>query len=76
MVKFIQAGKFKAHCLKIMEEVKSTGQSITVTKRHIPIVVISPIGKKDQTLFGKMQGSIHIKGDLREPTGENWNADY
>lgn len=74
--KQMAAGKFKAECLRIMEEVKMTGQELVVTKRSIPIVKLCPLDKIEGTLFGKMRGTVHIKGDIIQSIEENWNADH
>ncbi len=74
MDKFMQAGKFKAECLKVMEEVRSTGKEIVVTKHRVPIVKMCPIDKPKKTLFGKMAGTIHVKKDIISPIEEEWNA--
>lgn len=75
MQRVVQAGKFKAECLKIMDEVKSTGTSVVITKRNKPIAKLMPIeDEESKPLFGRMKGTIHIKGDLIEPLGEQWDA--
>ncbi len=75
MQKYIQAGKFKAECLKIMDEIKQGGYELIITKRHEPIAKLCPIHTKDTSLFGKMKGTIHTKGDIIQPIGEVWDAD-
>jgi prevent-host-death family protein len=75
MKRMIQAGKFKAECLKIMDEVQATKQSIIITKRNKPVAKLIPIeGDDNAPLFGKMKGTAHIKGDLIQPIGEEWDA--
>lgn len=74
MKQIVQAGKFKAECLRFMEEVKSKGVEFIITKRNIPIAKLSPIEKRDTALFGKMKGTVHVKGDLIAPIGEEWDA--
>jgi prevent-host-death family protein len=74
MKRIVQAGKFKAECLKIMDEVKLKQQSVIITKRGEQIAKLTPIEDEKKSLFGKMKGSVHIKGDLIQPTGEEWNA--
>lgn len=69
----IQAGVFKAQCLKIMDEVKKTRHPITITKHRIPIVKIIPLEEKDEHLFGKMKGTGSVHGDILS-TGEVWDA--
>ena len=76
MKRTIPAGKFKAECLKIMDEVKRTKQSLIITKRNHPVAILSPIEEKKETpLFGFMKGTMHIKGDIIKPIEEKWNAD-
>ncbi len=74
MLRSIQAGKFKANCLKVMSDVSKTKIPIVVTKHHIPLVKIVPVEEKKQSLFGCMKGMVHIKGDIIGPIGEAWNA--
>lgn len=74
MNRFIQAGKFKAECLKIMVEVQSTKKGVTITKHNKPIAKLVPFEEKNLPLFGIMKGTMHIKGDLIQPIGEEWDA--
>lgn len=75
MEQFIAAGEFKAKCLKIMEEVNASGKQMIITKRNVPVVKLCPIKTKDLALYGKMKGSVEIKGDIIHPIGEAWDAD-
>ena len=74
MRKMVQAGVFKAECLRIMEEVSQNKNPIIVTKHKVPIVKIVPMEDKKQPLFGKMKGTGSFKGDIYS-SGELWNAD-
>lgn len=74
MKRVIQAGKFKAECLKIMDDVQAKKYSIIITKRNKPIAKLVPLEEEDHSLFGKMKGTAHIKGDLIQPIGEEWDA--
>lgn len=76
MEKHMQAGQFKAECLKVMDEVQATGKEIVITKRRVPIVRLTPIKRKKNRLFGSMRGTIHIKRDIISPIGEIWDADH
>jgi len=73
--KVMQAGQFKAECLKIMDEIKMTGQELVITKHHVPIVKLCPLKANEESLFGKMKGTVHILGDITQPIGEIWDAD-
>lgn len=74
MKRVIQAGKFKAECLKIMDDVQAKKYSIIITKRNKPIVKLVPIEENNSLLFGKLKGTAHIKGNIIEPIGEEWHA--
>lgn len=74
MKRVIQAGKFKAECLTIMNEVRATKRSVTITKHNQPIAKLVPIEEEKITLFGKMKGTIRVTGDLTQPIGEDWDA--
>lgn len=76
MSEYIQAGKFKARCLKLMDRVHRTKRRIIITKRNKPIAQLIPIKEESETLFGKMKGTIHIIGDILNPIDEVWNADH
>lgn len=54
--KSIGAAKFKAECLTLIDEVGRTGESLTVTKRGKPVVVVSPAptAKPKGSLFGSL----------------------
>lgn len=75
MKHIIQAGKFKANCLKLMDEVHAKKYNLIITKRKKPIAKLIPLEDEEtSSLFGKMKGTAHIKGDIIQPIGEEWNA--
>ncbi|MGZ3733024.1 MAG: type II toxin-antitoxin system Phd/YefM family antitoxin [Parachlamydiaceae bacterium] len=75
MPEYLQAGKFKANCLKVMDEVSHSRRRIIITKHNRPVVQIVPIDSKPRSLFGCLKGTIHSYGDLIFPIDETWNAD-
>jgi prevent-host-death family protein len=77
MAEYIQAGKFKAKCLKLMDKVQKTKKRIIITKRNKPIAQLIPVSeKKNQSLFGIMKGTIHLLGDIMSPINEAWDANH
>ena len=70
MTEYIQAGNFKAKCLKLIDKVHRTKRKIIITKRNKPIAQLVPIEEKSGSLFGKMKGTIHIVGDIVAPIDE------
>ena len=71
----IGAGEFKTHCLKLIDRVNQTKQPITITKRGKPMAKLTPIEDETYSLFGCVQNTVEIKGDIVEGTGEIWSVD-
>lgn len=62
----IKASEFKAKCLKLMDEIGVTGETITVTKNGWPVAEMRPAGRVRRGFFGRNRGRIEIRGDLDE----------
>lgn len=72
----IAAGKFKARCLKLMDEVNKFHTEIVITKHGKPVAKLIPCTRAvDKPLFGYMKGSVEITGDIIEPIEDHWYAD-
>jgi prevent-host-death family protein len=74
------AGKFKVHCLAVMDEVHSKREAVLITKRGKPVAKLVPAdkdGEKDD-IFGFMAGKIKIVGDVVAPafSPEDWGDLY
>lgn len=72
--KKIPAGKFKAECLKIMDEVQRKKIHFIITKRNIPVAELVPIEEEKRASFGWMKGTGQVKGDIIKPIDERWDA--
>lgn len=57
--------KFKATCLRVLETIRQSGESILVTKNGAPIALVSPpnLGAKEKG-FGYFKGRLEAKGDI------------
>ena len=66
-MKKMAAGKFKAHCLAVMDDVRATGEPVVITKRGAPVVKVVPVGGDGDELFGFMRGEFKITGDIESP---------
>ncbi len=75
MDEYMQAGQFKAKCLKVMDRVRRTRRKIIITKRNVPVAKLVPIEKKEKPAFGKLKGTVHFKGNILAPIEEKWDAD-
>ena len=74
-MRVIKASEFKAKCLKIMDEVAASGETVVITKNGIPITELVPAKRRPDTLFGAMKGSVVFMGDVVSPIGEAWKAE-
>jgi prevent-host-death family protein len=75
-MKEMPASTFKARCLKVMNNVKATGEPIVVTKRGTPMVKVVPVKSEPDHLFGFMAGQFKIAGDIESPVipGKQWKV--
>ena len=74
-VRTIRASKFKAQCLKLMDEVADNGAEIVITKNGRPVSRLIPWRKKPDTLFGIDRGKLEILDDVDEPLDVAWEAE-
>jgi prevent-host-death family protein len=76
-VKQMAAGKFKARCLAVMDEVAATREPVVITKRGKPVAKVVPVEQpKPRKLLGSLVGVLlPARGDLTEPTVplEDWD---
>jgi prevent-host-death family protein len=77
MAKHLTVGvsEFKAHCLRLLDEVARRRVRITVTKRGRPVATIHPAHASQPSSYGALKGTVTIVGDIMEPLGETWNAE-
>ncbi|HEX8668539.1 MAG TPA: type II toxin-antitoxin system prevent-host-death family antitoxin [Allosphingosinicella sp.] len=77
MGRMIGAAEFKAHCLRILDEVQRTGETVTITKRGKPVAEVAPVAQpsKAKILFGALKGSITFAPDFdpdESPLDPDW----
>lgn len=70
----IPAGRFKATCLRLIDEVAKKRTPIVVTKRGKPLVKLVPVDEETPPLFGFLKGTVTIKGDIIAPIEDTWDA--
>ncbi len=76
-MKTMPAGEFKARCLRVMEQVRTTRQPVVITKRGKPVAKLVPVGKGGgDDIFGCLKGVVEIVGDIESPLvpPEDWEA--
>jgi prevent-host-death family protein len=63
--KTVSATDFKAKCLPLIDEVNTSGDPITITKRGLPVAVLTPMKKaRRKTTEGMLKGKVKILGDI------------
>jgi prevent-host-death family protein len=67
----INASKFKAQCLALLENLDPEG--IVITKHGKPVARLIPASLSCPDLIGSMKGKIQAHGDILS-TGLKWNA--
>lgn len=75
MKQHIAAGEFKAKCLHLLDEVQRTRKEIIITKRGRPVARMLPVEQQPPAVFGRMKGTVEVRGDIVASTGEQWQAD-
>ncbi len=66
------AGEFKARCLRLLDEVATSGRAIVITKRGRPVAQVVPIVASTRA---PLAGLIVRQGDLIGPVDETWDAE-
>jgi len=77
-MKTMPAGKFKVHCLAVMDEVASKREAVIITKRGKPVAKLVPVSKEKDDIFGFLKGKGKVLGDIVSPilTPEEWGDLY
>jgi len=66
-MKKIAAGEFKARCLTLMEDVRSTKQPLLITKRGKPVAKLVPVDTGEDDFIGRLKGVFRVVGDIASP---------
>ena len=66
-MKTVAAAEFKARCLTLMEDVRSTRRALLITKRGKPFVRLMPLEDSKDKFFDRLKGVIKIVGDIEAP---------
>ena len=66
-MKTMPAGQFKARCLRVMDEVRSTREPVVITKKSKPVAKLVPAKPASDDFLGKLSAVIKIVGDITQP---------
>ncbi len=67
--------EFKARCLEILEQLRTSGHDLVLTKHGLPIARVVPFSAEPRALRGLLKGEIEIVGDIvQTDLSEEWEA--
>jgi len=66
-MKTIPAGEFKARCLTLMDDVRTTREPVVITKRGKPVAKLVPADEVSRDFIGRLEGIVRIVGDIESP---------
>jgi prevent-host-death family protein len=74
------AGKFKTHCLSVIDDVHDKHEEVIITKHGKPMAKLVPledVREDPDSIFGFMRGYGRIVGDIVSPIigEEEWDED-
>jgi len=73
-MKTLAAGKFKAQCLALIDQVAQNHEPIIITKYGKPLVKVLPIDAKKETREKPLKGLATYIGDIVSPIDEEWEV--
>lgn len=71
----MKASEFKAKCLRLMDEVATSGDEIVITKNGRPTARLLPWRKRFEDWFGADRDKIEIIGHIVSPIDIEWEAE-
>jgi prevent-host-death family protein len=71
--KVVTATLFKAHCLRLLEDVRRTRRPLIVTRHGKPVAEIGPPCSPD-TAINALKGTILYQEDLLSPVSGTWDS--
>ena len=75
-MKSVAISIFKTNALRIINQIATTGERVTVTKRGKPVVQVIPyIDRETKLVPGKLSNTILFEKDIISPLDEElWDA--
>lgn len=74
-MKSMAISHFKAHALRVLDEIARSGESVLITKRGKPLARVVPTTIEDQGKPGKLAHTLVFEDDIVSPLGEAmWEA--
>jgi prevent-host-death family protein len=71
-MKTVSVGKFKTHCLSLLNEVAKTHESLVLTKYGKPVARVVPFSSDSDSGENPLKNSIVFEKDLIDPIDLEW----
>ncbi len=71
--KSINASDFKARCLKVLDDVRTTRTEVVIMKRGKPVARLVPIGNARGSLRGAWKGMVRVEADI---VAVDWSSEF
>jgi prevent-host-death family protein len=70
------AGRFKAHCLAVMDEVQAKHETVVITKHGKPVAKLVPVNKDTDDIYNFLGDKGAITGDVLSPaiSSDDWGG--
>jgi prevent-host-death family protein len=75
-MKTIAAAVFKARCLALLDDVRSTKRSFVITKRGKPVAKLVPMDEPQDDFTGRLKGVFAIADDIETDSPEPWESTF
>jgi prevent-host-death family protein len=75
-MKEISAAAFKAQCLALLEDVRSTKRPLVITKRGKTVAKLVPFDEPKDDFIGRLKGVFEVVGDLDADPPDEWESAF
>ncbi len=69
----VGVSRFKAHCLRLLEDVHKHGDRLVITKRGRPVARVLPVPEETKSLRGTWEGIVTGDQDI---VYLDWSSDW
>ena len=73
-MKTVPAGKFKAKCLAMLDEVAQTHETVVVTKYGKPVAQVIPYVADRASEQNSLKGTVVYEADIVGPVDVEWET--
>jgi len=75
-MKTIAAAVFKARCLTLMEDRRSTRRPLVITKRGKPVAKLAPMDEPQDDFMGRLKGVFEVAKHIETDPPEPWESAF